>query len=78
MRGTAPEEQLEQEEEAAAQPLPRRVGLDVRREPLPEEGRGHDRLGPPQAQQIHRDDGRHEQQAEQRQRRGERHRRQLT
>ena len=72
------EEQLEQEQQAPAQALPRRVRLDVRDEPLPEQRRRDRRLLAPQPEQVHRDDGRHEQQAEQRERRGQRHRRRLA
>ena len=52
------EQQLEQQQEAPAQPLPRRVRLDVGDEALPQQRRRHDRLVPPQLEQVHRDDER--------------------
>ena len=67
------EQQLEQQQEAAPELLPRGVGLDVRDEPRPQQRRRDDRLVAAELEQVHRDDGRHEQQAEQRERRGERH-----
>ena len=67
------EQQLEQQQQAASQLLPRRVGLDVGHEPRPQQRRGHDRLVAPQLEQVHRDDRRDEQQAEQRERGRERH-----
>ena len=63
------EQQLEQQQQAPAQLLPRGVGLDVRDEPVPQQGRRHQRLVPAQLEQVHRDDDRDEQQAQQRQRR---------
>ena len=45
--------------------LPRRVCLDVGGQPLPEQRGRHDRLGSSEAEQVHRDDGRQEQQPEQ-------------
>ena len=68
------EQELEEEQQAASQLLPRCVGLDIGDEPRPEQRRGHDRLVAPQLEQVHRDDRRDEQQAEQRERRRERHR----
>ncbi len=69
------EQQLEEQQEAPAQPLPRGVGLDVGDQARPQQRRRHDRLVASQLEQVHREDGRHEEQAEQRERGGERHRR---
>jgi hypothetical protein len=68
------EQQLQEEQEAPAEALPGRVRLDVRDESRPEQRRRHDRLVAAQLEEVHRDHGRHEQQAEQRERRRERHR----
>ena len=67
------EQQLEQQQEAPPQPLPRCVGLDVGDEAAPQQRRRHDRLVPPQLEQVHRHDERQEQQPEQRERGRERH-----
>ena len=67
------EQQLEEQQEAPAQLLPRRVGLDIGDEPAPQQGRWDDRLVAPELEQVHRDDGRDEEQAEQREWRRERH-----
>ena len=60
------EQQLKQEQQAAPEPLPRRVGLDVRDERVHSRVDGTTRLIPAQLEQVHRHDHRDEQQAEQR------------
>ena len=69
------EEQLEEKEQRATQALPRRVGLQVAHELLPEVGAADRPLRAPQTQQVEGDDERDEGQPDQRQRRQERHRR---
>ena len=67
------EQQLEEQQQAPAELLPRRVRLDVRDELLPQQRRRHDRLVAAQLEQVHRDDDRQEQQAGERERREEAH-----
>ena len=67
------QEQLEEKQQAATEPLPRGVRLHVRDQLLPQEGGGHLRLVPPQLEQVHRHHDRQEQQAGQRERGEEAH-----
>ena len=67
------EEQLEEQQKAPTQLLPRCVRLDIGDEAAPQQRRWNDRLVAPELEQVHRDDGRDEQQAEHREWRRERH-----
>ncbi len=69
------QQQLEEQEERAAQPLPGRVRLEVLAEALPEERRADRALRAPELQHPEREHQRHEGEADQSERRGERHRR---
>ena len=52
------QQQLEQQQQAPAELLPRRVGLDVRDQLVPQQRRRHDRLVAAQLEQVHRHDDR--------------------
>ena len=67
------QDQLEQQKQRAAEPLPRRVGLDVADQLLPQVGAADRPLGAAQPQHVERDDDRHAQQPDQRQRRQQSH-----
>ena len=53
------QEQLEQQQQRAAEPLPRRVGLHVAHQLLPQVRAADGPLGPAQAEHVERDDDRH-------------------
>ena len=72
------EQQLEQEQEAPAKLLPRRVRLHVRDQLLPQEGGRHDRLVPAQLEQVHREHDGQEQEPGERERGEEAHRQPTT